>query len=64
MENKLEKLKVGDIIQNQQGVKKEIVKILSKSYLWRYPEIPKGENNLFNSINSNDPLFEWWVKIK
>lgn len=55
-----EKFKKGDIIINQQGVIREIVKSCKDYYLWRYPDLAYG---VYNSKNSNDPLLYWW-KIK
>ena len=52
------KFKEGDIIFSKNyNLHREIVKVNKKSYLWIYPEYP---DKIFNSINSNDPLLEWW----
>lgn len=51
------KFKKGDIITSQSNVDRVIVKVLRNSYLWRYSELAYG---VYDSIDSNDPLLEWW----
>ena len=56
------KFKKGDIIisKNFPNVEREIVDKDGKGYLWQYPDMPKGEFNLYTSLNSNDPSMEFW----
>lgn len=58
------KLNKGDVVINpDNGVERRIVKVFrnqhGSSYLWEYPDLPRGEKNLFDSKNSNDPAFFW-----
>ncbi len=60
MTENMNRFKEGDIIISE-NVEREIVKAFKKSYIWKYPDI----NTVFNSLNSNDPLFEmggWKIK--
>jgi len=50
------KFKKGDIIISQQNVEIEIVKVYKTFYKWKY--LDSGE--IFDTINSNDPLLKWW----
>lgn len=56
--------KKGDIVvwRTNPEVKREIVKARKGSYLWKYPDLPDGENNIFDSRNSNDPKLTYWKK--
>lgn len=54
------KFKKGDCISNGQ-VEREILKVLKNGYLWCYSDVPE---KIFNSQNSNDPLFYLgWEKV-
>ena len=54
------KYKKGDIITSPQEVDRIIVKVKKNSYLWKYLGL---QHEPFDSIDSNDPLLEWW-KLK
>lgn len=55
----MSKFKKGDIIIYDNHVFRQILKVKEKSYLWKYPEYgdftPNGNENIFDSRNSNDP---------
>ncbi|MDT2815983.1 hypothetical protein P7H75_14075 [Vagococcus carniphilus] len=54
------KLKKGDYISNGQ-VERKILKVSKNGYLWCYSDIPE---KIFDSQNSNDPLFYLgWKKV-
>jgi hypothetical protein len=55
----------GDIVVTYlwPGVEREILERHEDYYIWCYPELPKDENNIFDSRNSTDPELVMW-KLK
>lgn len=57
------KFSAGDIIslKGHKDSDRKILKVFPGSYDWEYVSIP---GKMFNSLSSNDPLFENWEKVK
>jgi len=63
------KFKKGDIIymicRDWHIIYREIIESKKNYYLWRYPDLPKGNKseNIFDSRNSSDPKLECGWKL-
>lgn len=56
--------KAGDIIINKEVERRIVECLIDGTYLWEYPDLPEGEQNLFWSGNSNDPYLENQWRLK